>query len=263
MSQISVEHVIPRLVGLGDWRRRASEDGYNDAYIDSEIIPAAIRHFERAAQFRVEPVRIVMAPDGVYPQSTSAYPLVELEMVPYVRPNAQAYLRFHVPEGPIRQLLRVRVMLNRSSQIFEIPSQWLEHSPYSGDVWIQPTSGSLTAAAAFGFNILNLAFGVRDDIPHSIAIDYDAGLPDGWVGLNEWKDVARAVTCRAAIMICSDWAQAFDAGRSSVSASGLGVAVNSNLSRFEDRIGRLEQEEKAIIDQLRAQMGRNVNIGFI
>lgn len=263
MAQISVEQVLPRLVGLGDWRRRAAEDGYTDAYIDSEVIPSAIRFFERQAQFRVEPCRVIMAPDGSYTQATSAYPIVELEMLPYVRPNAQAYLRFHVPEGPIRQILRARVMLNKTSQIFQIPDQWLEYSPYSGDVWIQPTAGSLTAAAAFGFNILNLAFGVRDDIPHSFAIDYDAGLPDGWTDMREWKDVARGITCRAAIMILSDWAQAFDAGRATKNVGGLGVSINTQLTRFEDRISRLQMEEKEIIDQLRAQMGRNVNIGFI
>lgn len=263
MAQISVEQVLPRLVGLGDWRRRAAEDGYTDAYIDSEIIPAAIRHFERSSQFRVEPVRIVMAPDGSYPQSASAYPVVELEMLPYVRPNAQAYLRFHVPEGPIRQILRLRVMLNKTTQIFQVPAGWIEHSPTSGDIWIQPTSGSLTAAAAFGYQILNLAFGVRDDIPHSFAVDYDAGLPDGWVDMREWKDVARAVTCRAAIMMLADWAQAFDAGRASKNVGGLGVSVSAVLTRFEDRISRLEAEEKEIIDQLRAQMGRGINVGFI
>lgn len=263
MAQISVEHVLPRLVGMGDWRRRASEDGYTDAYIDSEVIPAAIRHFERQAQFRIEPVRVVMAPDGAYPQSTSAYPVVELEMLPYVRPNAQAYLRFHVPDPPIRQILRLRVQLNRSTTIFEVPAQWIEHSPNSGDVWIQPTAGSLTAAAAFGFNILNLSFGVRDDIPHSFAIDYDAGLPDGWTDMREWKDVARAVTCRAAIMMLSDWAQAFDPGRSSTNVGGLGLSVSTQLSRFEDRINRLQIEEKEIIDQLRSQTGRGLNVGFI
>lgn len=263
MAQITVEQVLPRLIGLGDWRRRAAEDGYTDAHIDTEIIPAAIRHFERDAQFRLDPVRIVMAPDGAYPQSTSAYPVIEREMLPYVRPNAQAYLRFHVPEAPIRNILRLRVQLNKSTTIYEVPPQWIEHSPYSGDVWIQPTAGSLTAAAAFGFNILNLAFGVRDDIPHSFAIDYDAGLPDGWTDLTEWKDIARAVTCRAAIMILSDWAQAFDAGRASKNVGGLGVSVSTQLTRFEDRIQRLQSEEKEVIDALRASMGRGVNVGFI
>lgn len=250
---LTVQDIMPRLIGLGQFRIAASAEGYDDAYINSSIVPQAIRAFENDAKFRVSPIRVVTDDDGTF---TTGYTgtVLHRDMQPYNYVQSRFFLRFQALEWPIREVLRFRVELSRGHPIVTFPLDWVHFETRTGYVWIQPVTGHVTSAASatVAWNILeNFRHGKFDSLPQSIALDYEAGLPDGWQSDPEWADVFRALTARAARMILSDWSQTFDAGITQKSITGLGINTSVQMTRFADRIAALAAEEREIVETLK------------
>lgn len=252
---LTVDDVLPRLLGTGEFRRVAASEGYTDAHINNRVIPDAIRSFERDTRFRVSPIRVITDDDGSF-SADSTYPILRRDMQPYNNIEQRFYLRFQALEAPIRSILRLRLQLAAGHPLMTIPNDWVQFEARTGYVWMQPVTGSAisagTAAASFAiFEAMRL--GRYNVLPQSIALDFEAGLPDGWQSDQEWGDVFRALTCRCAIAILRDWSQVFDAGITNKSVTALGISQSVQMTRFADRIEALQREEREIIEGLRGE----------
>lgn len=263
-QQVTLADLSPRLLGLGDFRAKAAAEGYTDEVIQTRTIPAAIRAFERDTKFRCTPIRVVCSDDGTY-SSGVTFTVVRKEPQPYNWHDAQFFMRFRAQEFPIRNVLRLRLTLNRNTSMLTLPQDWIQFDPMTGYVWIQPVSGAAFGQAAAGYAILQQHFGFgtnyplppqRPDItPAMIALDFDAGLPDGWGSDDQWADIHRAITCRAARMVLADLSQVFDAGLANKTVTAFGISQSSTQTRFADRIAALEAEEDEIVGPLRGESG--------
>lgn len=264
--QLTIADINPRLIGLGDFRAKARAEGYDDSHIESSVIPEAVRSFERDTRFRCTPIRVVTADDGTYSTGITDT-VVRREMIPYDWDASQFHMRFRAQEFPIRRILRLRLMLNTNNQMMQFPDDWVQYEPVTGYVWLQPVTGAAFGQSAAAYAILERSYAPSANTnypsmistprvtPAMIALDYDAGLPDGWATDQQWADIRRALTCRVARMVLADLSQVFDAGLVSKTVTAFGVSQSAQMTRFQDRIAQLQAEEDAIVAPLRGESG--------
>ena len=127
-SPIELSDIKDRLVGLDSWFRAAaaSDAQYDDAKITS-LIRAWIRRFERETTFRVNPVRIVSAPDGTYDVPTPGQGTIS-SSGKTVTGTGTAFESFFAP-GQILQVGAVGMVVDAISSdtsltLFDKPPAW-------------------------------------------------------------------------------------------------------------------------------------------
>lgn len=268
---ITTKSIRRRIVGTDAWQQAAAATiaAYDDEAI-RELIPSAVREFEREAQFAVAPVRVVMDDDGTYtkplPQGADAesaanasyvmpgYRVKRESPLPFFRADSFRYLMKTLPIRPVQKIYRLRLLMGQGYSMQSIPVSWLNTDTASGRVNVQPVMGNVqTGGFAQAYALILAGLGNQDYIPHCMAYDYDAGLPPGWHEDYEWADVLRALQESVAIQVLEDIAQTFDAGKTGRQLSGGGFSQTENYTRFNDRIQVLTASRQKTIDLLAAQ----------
>lgn len=248
-----------RIAGTDNWLTAAlhSAAAYDDAAI-TEAIEAATRTWERETQFLVRPRRIVMDDDGTYSGAGSLtspdQQVLPVEPLPYYQAEAIEYVTATLPYRPVQRVLRMRIILGRGHTLMTIPNDWVQWDRRNGSVWLQPVTGSVASSGiATSFGLLEMNFGDRGYLPHALCYDYDAGLPDGWQADPQWADLKRALAARAAILVLTDIAETFDAGKGAKTVGSGGFSQSVSYDRFERAIAKLQAEVDRVAALVRAQ----------
>ena len=241
MAVVSVEGVKSRLAGLDSWLAAAAtcEARYNDERIAADI-PARIRQFERETQFRVNQVQVCTERDSSYASSGAVF---EGRYPFYWEGLTREWLLMTLRCRPVQRIQRLQLYLGEQLMMV-LPTQWLRFDGRTGRVWVIPVTGSPTTAAVLTH--LALFMPQWRALPDCVAIDYVAGLADGWesdpVLSVEWADLRVALENYCALQVLKDLAELYDAGLLSKSIGADGVSQGVQYSRFQQRIVQLEND---------------------
>jgi hypothetical protein len=254
-SIIKVSEIKAKLVGLDPWFDAAAQSGaiYDDERF-AEIIPQAVRKFERDVQFRVNQVRIRTFDDGTYGHGTEGIPVKDESAHPYYRSMGFEFMTDTMNHRPILQFDRMRFVLNEQTVVFTPPVDWVRYDIRTGRIWIMPVSGSAQVTGVMlGITQLQMMFGGKDYVPNCLAYDYVAGLPTGWHLTDEWADLKRVLTQACALEVLDDVSETFDAGLTAKTISGgEGLSQNLQYTRFQNRRSMLEKSIETFKATLRA-----------
>ena len=262
---VSANDTKTHLLGLGEWRAAAEAEGYDDAKVESKIIPPAIREFERRLMMHILPVRYVPTTMSV------TDPLIEDSPYPYypIPPSnlrldiSDSFMGMYTPAKPILAFHRLRIMINPSSPAFEIPLDWIVFEPNSGYVAIQPaTPTSQVVSISFGMVGLGMMSQGRNYIPQATEFVFDAGFPVGWESGWLYADLHRALSMFCAKKVLDDLCEIFDPGRASVSGSAFGSNTVINYERFVRKRQELTNECEAWINEYR-QNHVGIEVGML
>ena len=233
------------LMGLGEWSAAAEAEGYNENYINTEVVPAVFSAIELELNTMIRARRIVSTatPDTDPYVADSPYDYIKIPPNQLVKAHGFTYFGIYVPHAPILEVHRFRIIANAQVPVMTIPSEWIETEPEAGLIYLQPATVAANAGALVtGQMVLSLTTLGRDYLPHGIEVIYDAGLPDGWENGAKWASLKRYVSKKIALEILHDLTEVFDPGRQSVSGSAMGVNTTINYERFVRRRGELEEQ---------------------
>lgn len=250
-----------RLVGLDQWLDAAalSHAEYTDAEI-ARIIPHALRRFERESQFRLSQIQVVANPDGTYNHpnmemsADGNLPLYVEDPYPFYPETARhEYLVTTLQHRPVASVQRVRIMIDPSIPVIVLPSHWYRIDRRTGRFFLVPWSGSYQATSTAAAFPLIFDWGNRKMIPHALAVDYIAGLPDGWQAKHEWGDLLRCLHEVCALEVLNDISNTFDAGIAAKAVGADGLSQSRQYDRFQLRKQELQMSIDKFLQTFKAQ----------
>lgn len=263
---VTWDDVKTHLVGLGEWRSAARADGYDDTRIETKVIPASIREFERRLMMHILPVRYV--PQNMNTGNTfiadSPYNYLPFPLSTLRLDQVQGhYFMMELPTKPILAIHRMKIMINPNQAAFEIPLEWIVFEPETGIVNIQPASPTpQVVALSVGSFALQIMSQDREYIPRCVEFVADMGLPQGWESGLYYADLHRALSQYTAKKVLDDINQVFDPGRASVGGNAFGASTSINYERFTQLRGELERMTDAWISEYR-QNNVGISVGGI
>lgn len=264
---VSVADVKKRLVGLDLWLRAAanSDARYNNDAIQATIL-TAISELEHELQYKIMPVQVVNQPDGTYNHATNptnadgTLPLVVESSGPYYLWHSQEYFNITLNYRPVIEVQRLRIMLTTTNAIYEMPSSWIRFQADSGQVNIVPVSGAQQLSGlTLAFTQYQLMLAGRQHIPNVFAVDYKAGLLEGWNDATSVNykphllGLHRCIAEKCALQVCRDITEVFDAGILSKTLSGEGINERREYDRFARKRDMLEESVERFSATWRAQ----------
>lgn len=239
-TPISVSGVKSHLVGLDPWldAALAADQAYGGTAI-ANVAQATVRRFERETQFQVNQVQCSVYPDGTYDNgagmaSDGVHPLIVESAYHYTQSQASAYFETTLRRRPVQQVQRFRIMANPTTLLYAFPAEWYHVEAQTGRLWTIPFGG-MYISSALGSLALATVQGWSPVVPALMAVDYVAGLPDGWTALDDWADLNRCLEEYTAYWVLQDIAQIFDPGLASVSAGADGASQTFSYDRFQGR----------------------------
>lgn len=257
--------VLSHMVGLGEWRRAAETEGYDENHFSTKVLPASVRAFERRLMSRLVPVRFVPLYMDLSDPLIASSPYNYMRVAPSTlrRDATPGYFSFYAPAKPILAIHSMRIVVNPRQPVYEIPIEWVVFDRESGYVSLQPaTPASQPASLGFGNIALALAMGTMDYMPQGIDLVFDCGLPVGWQEGFEYADLQRALEQYTAKKMLDDLCELFDPGRQSVSGTAFGASTTINYERFVRLRGELTALTDAWILEYR-QNNIGIEIGMI
>jgi hypothetical protein len=298
-TTITFAQIKPHLSGAKAWIDAALDDvGYDDNYVNTKVIPAAIRGFEQETGFRINCVQCSSLPDGVYTpvMATGAFgsfggvggllpSLPEApvgpygltlgapmpEGTPYVIESpydfygdmGDKYLRMPLKNKPVIQVQRARLCWNVGQPFFQMSQLWLHWDWASGEYWVLPFAGiGMIGQACIALQVVNMVSVNGNEIPGIISIDYVAGLSPTWQADPQWSSLEWALEECITYKVLCQIAETFDAGTMSVSNSAPGGFNQTRAwSRFQQRKAELQQSYKDFGKTLTKESG-SVVMGF-
>lgn len=254
VNPVTFQGIRSKLAGLDPWLAAA---GRTDARFDltqiERDIPARVRRFERECRLRLSPVQVVSASDGVYPLEGNTLPVVTTAAQAQFREDTSGGWAITLAERPVRQVQRVRMLYGQRS-LWTVPAEWVNADARSGRLHLIAHGGSGTLTLGYpGAMWIGRSLWQGADRPHAVAVDYIAGLEDGWQDSPQWADLHDALEEFCALKVLEDISEVFDPGMLATGFGSDGLNQSLQYDRFERRLNQLRASVEAFKETFIAQ----------
>ena len=242
------------LSGLDNWidASASSSVPYDNTRMAADL-PGFFRDFEMDIQTTILPVQIVQNDDGAITPASGVPKSVEMPHDYYSSGGGPDFLTTQLRRRPVRSIQRMRMMLNQQV-ILTIPAAWIRPDLRFGVVRIIPyASGATLGISGTGLALLQSTYGGLDHMPQAVAVDYEAGLPDGWDTSFEFSHVKVAARSFCARRILDGISHSLGAGRVSKSISADGLSQQVQYTRFTDLKNELDANHTRFKESWMAQ----------